>query len=249
MPRIPVRPPIFESPIAIDGERSALPISTTIKGKMSITEGFPIECSLEIADGGKAPSRTDMNEALYLISTWAFYAQSGGTATYSDKLNYIKPAIIFHNDILYTCEKANGPDTAGAGVRTPGVAGSETYWIPGLGSITSNQYGNNANNYVKTGIYWVDDASATFNFPTAGVGGFLTVNAKGNTIDHAMVLRTDATKLYRRVSTNNATSYSAWVKALFTNDVRGAAYREIYMSSSQPIDTVGLDGDVHFQYI
>lgn len=249
MPKIPVVPPLLESPIAISGDRQSIPNTTTVLGKMSLAQGFPQECSRELADGGIAPARTDMNEALYLLSTWAFFAQSGGLVSWTHQVNYVKPALVFHGETLYTCTKNNGPDISGVGVRTPGQPGSELYWIPGFGGITSNLYGNNANNYTKTGVYWIDDAFASYGFPVAGVGGFLAINNKGNVIDQGMTLRTDSTKLYKRSSVNNAATYLAWTKSLFANDVRGAAYREIYMATTKPIDAVGLDGDVHFQYI
>lgn len=131
MANVPVYPEIFGMPFCYNGDKQSIPESTTASGKASLSKGFPPETSRSLDDDGIPPSRTDFNGILNLISSWAFYQQSGGIAKYNTTLNYIVPAQVFHNNIIYTCKANNGPNNGG--VKVPGASGSENFWRVGFG--------------------------------------------------------------------------------------------------------------------
>ena len=55
---------------------------------------------------------------------FAFFGQSGGKFAWSNKLNYMPPAVIYHNGVLWWCVKENGTDTI---VKEPGT--DNAYWV------------------------------------------------------------------------------------------------------------------------
>lgn len=244
----PVYPQGIDMPFAANTEdKNVIPTSTSTAGQASLAKGFPVECSRILEDGGIPPKRTDMNGILHLVSSWAFYQQSGGIAKYDPLNNYITPAMVSHNGIIYTCLAANGPNSGG--VKTPGTAAAKDHWVPGLGTLADNIYGNNANLYLTTGTTWIDDAQAVTNFPVKNVGGFLSVMQHGNIVHHAMNLRTNPNQLHVRLSTDKGVSWLPWCKALFTTDVKNGAYTSIFIRTDNPNDAIGADGDLWFQYI
>ena len=101
-----------------------IPNTTTTLGRASLSQGFPTETSLPLAQGGVPPKREDFNGILYLLSTFAMYQQSGGVITYDARVDYAPPAIVFYGSDLWWCKKANG---ASSTVVTPGT--NTTYWI------------------------------------------------------------------------------------------------------------------------
>lgn len=245
---IPVKPTVFPEPFANSGDTTSLPQTTTTPGKASFDAGFPEECSKPLADGGLPPSRIDFNSIFKLITEWLHYFQSGGLVTYNPDLNYVTPALVFHNGTGYQCLSDNGPAVASVGIKIPGAVGSETYWKPSTGELNINHFGNNANSYLLTGCYYIEDAYATLNFPVIGSGGFLTVSRRDNNLDQAFVLRTDATKLYRRNSTDGGATWSTWTKVVHTNDIRGDAYCQRFISTANPDNAVGKDNDLWIVY-
>lgn len=118
------QPSIISVPFANNGAKNTIPQTTTSLGKASLTNGFPTETSMPIADGGVPPQRADFNGMLYWLSTFAVYQQSGGKFSYNSTVEYDPPSIIYHNNDLWWCKRKNGPSTV---VKTPG---SDTnYWI------------------------------------------------------------------------------------------------------------------------
>lgn len=118
------QPNIISVPFASNGAKNTIPQTTTTLGKASLSNGFPTETSMPIADGGVPPQRADFNGMLYWLSTFAMYQQAGGKFTYNATIDYDSPAIIFHSGDLWWCKQSNGPSTV---VKTPG---SDTnYWI------------------------------------------------------------------------------------------------------------------------
>jgi hypothetical protein len=61
-----------------------------------------------------------------VLSTFAFFAQSGGVYEYSATANYDTPAVVIYNNIFYFCLQQNGVDSVN-GVKAPT---DTTYWIP-----------------------------------------------------------------------------------------------------------------------
>lgn len=255
MPRsIPKYPSYMDLPFSESGDKVTIETTTTNLGKASLTTGFPPECSLPLDDGGIPPSRTDMNGLFHHIYSWLFYiGQSGGMTKWDSTVNYIVPALIYHNGVIYTCKTNNGPGTP-AGVKTPGDAGSENYWEVGLGSSTNSQsniFGNNANLYLKTGIYFINNAQATTNYPVPGTGGFLSVwgyPAAGTYVHQHFVCHANPTKAYTRYSSNAGATWTEWTKIMFRTDFKNGAFKDIYIETTVPNDAIGADGDVWIQW-
>ena len=101
-----------------------IPNTTSTLGRASLSQGFPTETSMPLAQGGIPPKREDFNGILYLLSSFAMYQQSGGVITYDARVNYAPPAIVFYGSDLWWCKKANGSSST---VVTPGT--NTTYWI------------------------------------------------------------------------------------------------------------------------
>ena len=119
------QPSLMSIPCAKNGAKATIPVSTTEFGIASLSQGFPTETQLPIADGGVPPRRIDVNGALYMLSTFAMYQQTGGKFTWSSELDYDVPCIIYHNSNLWWCVQANGLST---NIVEPGT--NRAYWIP-----------------------------------------------------------------------------------------------------------------------
>ena len=118
------QPDIISVPFANSGAKNTIPTNTVTLGKASLTNGFPTETSMPIADGGVPPQRADFNGMLYWLSTFAVFQQSGGKFTYNSTVAYDPPAIIYYNGDLWWCKQTNSPATV---VKTPGS--DSNYWI------------------------------------------------------------------------------------------------------------------------
>lgn len=140
---VPTQPKnLMPRPFAAEGTFQLIPDAPGAAGRASFQNGFPQETQLPLAMGGVAPNRTDFNGMFYMLSAFAFWQQSGGMFNYNAALNYAAPSVVYHNDLLWWCAAANGPEVAGVGVKTPGANGSEAYWTEFLqklagGSATS----------------------------------------------------------------------------------------------------------------
>jgi hypothetical protein len=119
------QPSLMKIPFAQNGAKATIPETTTSLGVASLSQGFPTETQLPIADGGVPPRRIDVNGALYMLSTFAMYQQTGGKFTWSSELDYDVPCIIYHNNNLWWCVQANGLST---NIVEPGT--DRAYWIP-----------------------------------------------------------------------------------------------------------------------
>ena len=119
------QPNLMKIPFAQNGAKATIPETTTSLGVASLSQGFPTETQLPLADGGVPPRRIDVNGALYMLSTFAMYQQTGGKFTWSSELDYDVPCIIYHNNNLWWCVQANGLST---NIVEPGT--NRAYWIP-----------------------------------------------------------------------------------------------------------------------
>ena len=119
------QPSLMKIPFAQNGAKATIPETTTSLGVASLSQGFPTETQLPLADGGVPPRRIDVNGALYMLSTFAMYQQTGGKFSWSSELDYDVPCIIYHNSNLWWCVQANGLST---NVVEPGT--NRAYWIP-----------------------------------------------------------------------------------------------------------------------
>jgi hypothetical protein len=114
-------------PFADNGTWQLIPDAKTAPGRASYREGFPTETQQPLSAGGVAPSRVDFNGILHMLSTLAFWQQSGGLWVYRTTIDYNTPAMVFHNGELWYCKAANGPGTTVPGAVTPGT--NEDYWV------------------------------------------------------------------------------------------------------------------------
>jgi hypothetical protein len=119
------QPSLMKIPFAQNGAKATIPETTTSLGVASLSQGFPTETQLPLADGGVPPRRIDVNGALYMLSTFAMYQQTGGKFSWSSELDYDVPCIIYHNSNLWWCVQANGLST---NIVEPGT--NRAYWIP-----------------------------------------------------------------------------------------------------------------------
>ena len=131
----PVQPDFIPMPFAANGNKNTIPTEGT-KGTAdaSYDEGFPQITEQPKELGGIPPQRKDFNGILNALSTLMFFAQSGGKYSYSDKVNYKTPCIVYHSGVLYWCLKENGPDTE---VKEP-TATNKAYWITLIEFLKSN---------------------------------------------------------------------------------------------------------------
>lgn len=121
----PTQPTLIPMPFAQNGNKNTIPENGTEgKGDASFSLGFPQITETPLSIGGLPPSRKDFNGIFNLLSMFAFFGQSGGKFSWSNKLNYMPPAVIYHNGVLWWCVKENGTDTA---VKEPGT--DNAYWV------------------------------------------------------------------------------------------------------------------------
>lgn len=119
-----LQPDIMNVAFASSGQKTYPIPSGTSFGNASLTAGFPPETSNPLLDGGVPPKRTDFNGILYWLSAFAMFQQSGGKFTFSTKINYDVPSIIYYNGDLWWCLRSNGPTNGG--IVTPGT--NANYW-------------------------------------------------------------------------------------------------------------------------
>lgn len=121
----PTQPTLIPMPFAQNGNKNTIPENGTEgKGDASFSLGFPQITETPLSIGGLPPSRKDFNGIFNLLSMFAFFCQSGGKFSWSNKLNYMSPAVIYHNGVLWWCVKENGTDTV---VKEPGT--DNAYWV------------------------------------------------------------------------------------------------------------------------
>lgn len=117
-------PEYLAQAFAKNGAKATIPNTTTTAGRASLSQGFPTETSLPLAQGGVPPRREDFNGILYTLSSYAMFQQAGGKFTYDARVDYTPPAIIFYGSDLWWCVQENGASSL---VVTPGT--NTSYWI------------------------------------------------------------------------------------------------------------------------
>lgn len=118
-------PTLLTMPIAKNGNKNAIPATTSTTGAMSQSLGFPPETSLPLGAGGVAPSREDFNGAFNFLSNIAFYAQKGWTFEYDENQDYYKGCVIIDpfDGNRYECVA-----DMTAGTVAPHSDTANTYW-------------------------------------------------------------------------------------------------------------------------
>lgn len=112
---IPQYPEIMPLPIAQNGNRNIIPLTTETAGLLTYNEGFPPITEVSVKAGGKAPQRLDFNGAFYALSQHLFFLQAGGQYQWSAELDYNVGAVILGSDnVLYKSVQISGPSSGGA---------------------------------------------------------------------------------------------------------------------------------------
>lgn len=75
-----------------------IPATTTESGKASWDQGFPVETSLPLSEGGIPPKYGDFNGVLNVLSQFCVFAQAGGQFTWSSTLSYSVGSIVVGSD-------------------------------------------------------------------------------------------------------------------------------------------------------
>lgn len=89
-----------------------IPATTTETGKASWDQGFPVETSLPLSQGGVPPKYGDFNGILNILSQFALYAQSGGQYAWSNQIDYSVGCVVLGTDgALYRAMQVSGPST------------------------------------------------------------------------------------------------------------------------------------------
>lgn len=169
---IPSQPTFIPTPFAQSGNKNSIPATNDgTSGLASYSLGFPQITETPLSIGGIPPKRKDFNGILNALSTFAFFAQSGGVFTYSADANYTKPAVVIYNNVFYFCIKENGVDSTN-GVQYP----TETeYWTPFIDYLLNNltvgtpigtiiMWASSSN--PQDGGVWLDCDGASFNTET-----------------------------------------------------------------------------------
>ncbi|MGL4208547.1 MAG: phage tail protein [Candidatus Adiutrix sp.] len=124
IPKYPVN--LFSRPFAHSGQKEIIAPNPWQRGRASLELGFPEETQRPLAQGGMAPNRLDFNGILNMLSSFAAWQQSGGLWKYNPDLNYVSPAMVEWQKVMWWCLKENGPDTEN-GAITPGE--NDDYWV------------------------------------------------------------------------------------------------------------------------
>lgn len=103
----------MHSPIGSQGDFVIPPKTATEAGlgRLSQQNGWGVENSQPVEQGGIPPFRTDFNGALYLLSQLVFWYQQGGIMNYSATIDYEVGNEVLQNGTKYRCLQPNGPST------------------------------------------------------------------------------------------------------------------------------------------
>ncbi len=166
----------FDRPFADSGNRQAIPeLPGEASARASLAEGFPPLTQLPLNQGGVAPNRLDFNGILHMLSSLAFWQQSGGQWQWSAGLNYAPPSLVFHQGKLWWCVQANGPNSPGGAV-SPGT--NEAYWLEFLKMLTGGGGASLLGNPVGTIIMFHSAAAPEGYLPCDGSAFSVTAYPK-----------------------------------------------------------------------
>ena len=111
-------PELWQVPLGNSADTNTIPTNKENEGQASIEDLFPSETSLDIKDGGIAPTRRDVNGLFKLLGDNIFFMQHGGVYSYSVDADYDYSALVTSSDHhLYFSINQNGPNTPN-GVHT-----------------------------------------------------------------------------------------------------------------------------------
>lgn len=112
------------SVFAVNGDKRLPPSTAALagSGRASQYEGFKIENSMPLSQGGIPPFREDFNGIFNLFSQFLLWYQQGGVMQYDSTLDYEVNNEVYYNGLKYRCIQANGIST------TVALPSDTTYW-------------------------------------------------------------------------------------------------------------------------
>lgn len=104
---------LMASPIGILGDIVIPPKTATEAGlgRLSQQNGWGVENSQPIEQGGIPPFRTDFNGVFFLLSQLVYWYQQGGIMRYSATIDYEIGNEVLQNGTKYRCVAPNGPSS------------------------------------------------------------------------------------------------------------------------------------------
>lgn len=112
------------SVFAVNGDKRLPPATAALagSGRASQYEGFKLENSMPLSQGGIPPFREDFNGIFNLFSQFLLWYQQGGVMQYDSTLDYEVNNEVYYNGLKYRCIQANGVST------TVALPSDTTYW-------------------------------------------------------------------------------------------------------------------------
>lgn len=98
------------SVFAVNGDKRLPPSTAALagSGRASQYEGFKIENSMPLSQGGIPPFREDFNGIFNLFSQFLLWYQQGGVMQYDSSLDYEVNNEVYYNGLKYRCIQDNG---------------------------------------------------------------------------------------------------------------------------------------------
>lgn len=112
------------SVFAVNGDKRLPPATAALagSGRASQYEGFKLENSMPLSQGGIPPFREDFNGIFNLFSQFLLWYQQGGVMQYDNSLDYEVNNEVYYNGLKYRCIQDNGVSST---VANPT---DTTYW-------------------------------------------------------------------------------------------------------------------------
>lgn len=112
------------SVFAVNGDKRLPPATAALagSGRASQYEGFKLENSMPLSQGGIPPFREDFNGIFNLFSQFLMWYQQGGVMQYDNSLDYEVNNEVYYNGLKYRCIQDNGVSST---VANPT---DTTYW-------------------------------------------------------------------------------------------------------------------------
>ena len=106
------------SVFAVNGDKRLPPSTAALagSGRASQYEGFKVENSMPLSQGGIPPFREDFNGIFNLFSQFLLWYQQGGVMQYDATLDYEVNNEVYYNNTKYRCIQNNG---ASSTVKAP----------------------------------------------------------------------------------------------------------------------------------
>lgn len=98
------------SVFAVNGDKRLPPATAALagSGRASQYEGFKLENSMPLSQGGIPPFREDFNGIFNLFSQFLMWYQQGGVMQYDNSLDYEVNNEVYYNGLKYRCIQDNG---------------------------------------------------------------------------------------------------------------------------------------------